>query len=200
MDLFGEDRCLWGSNFPIEKLWASYGAVLAAHDAATAGLGDAAAVAEAQELARRSAEFVALGQWDEALALAEASLLIGRALSPAIVSNIILHRDRNEATVVVNEDQLSKAIGKEGKNVRLAAKLTEEAAERRRLQHEVALKLIDCGEDAQQAIDRLQLDQVGQYAFRWMAGRNFFKPICPPFQPTCAVLRYVSRNDSGTTT
>jgi hypothetical protein len=34
------------------------------------------AAAEAQELARRSAEFVALGQWDEALALAEASLLI----------------------------------------------------------------------------------------------------------------------------
>ena len=32
---------------------------------------------------------------------AEASLLISRALSPAIVSNIILHRDRNEATVVV---------------------------------------------------------------------------------------------------
>ena len=30
-----------------------------------------------------------------------------------------------EATVVVNDDQLSKAIGKEGKNVRLAAKLTE---------------------------------------------------------------------------
>ena len=56
---------------------------------------------------------------------AEASLLISRALSPAIVSNIILHRDRNEATVVVGEDQLSKAIGKEGKNVRLAAKLTE---------------------------------------------------------------------------
>jgi N utilization substance protein A len=56
---------------------------------------------------------------------AEPSLLIGRALSPAMVSNIMLDRDRNEATVVVNEDQLSKAIGKEGKNVRLAAKLTE---------------------------------------------------------------------------
>jgi len=56
---------------------------------------------------------------------AEPSLLIGRALSPAIVNNIILHRERNEATVVVNDDQLSKAIGKEGKNVRLAAKLTE---------------------------------------------------------------------------
>ncbi len=55
----------------------------------------------------------------------EPSLLIGRALSPAIVNNIILDRERKEATVVVNEDQLSKAIGKEGKNVRLAAKLTE---------------------------------------------------------------------------
>ncbi len=56
---------------------------------------------------------------------AEASLLISRALSPAEVSTIILHDDVREATVVVNDDQLSKAIGKEGKNVRLAAKLTE---------------------------------------------------------------------------
>jgi N utilization substance protein A len=81
---------------------------------------------------------------------AEASLLIGRALSPAIVSNIILHRERGEATVVVNEDQLSKAIGKEGKNVRLAAKLTEwkidlvssrEYAIRQRITDEMTMKL-----------------------------------------------------------
>mgnify|MGYP000237619700 CR=1 FL=1 len=56
---------------------------------------------------------------------AEPSLLISRALSPAIVTNIILHKDATEATVIVGDDQLSKAIGKEGKNVRLAAKLTE---------------------------------------------------------------------------
>ncbi len=56
---------------------------------------------------------------------AEPSLLINRALSPAEVSSIILHPERGEATVIVNDDQLSKAIGKEGKNVRLAAKLTE---------------------------------------------------------------------------
>jgi N utilization substance protein A len=56
---------------------------------------------------------------------AEPSLLISRALSPADVSSIVLHPARNEATVIVNDDQLSKAIGKEGKNVRLAAKLTE---------------------------------------------------------------------------
>jgi N utilization substance protein A len=53
------------------------------------------------------------------------SLLISRALSPAEVSSISLDHERREATVVVAEDQLSKAIGKEGKNVRLAAKLTE---------------------------------------------------------------------------
>jgi N utilization substance protein A len=67
-----------------------------------------------------SGERVDIVPWSQ-----EPSLMIARALSPAIVSNIILHRDRNEATVVVADDQLSKAIGKEGKNVRLAAKLTE---------------------------------------------------------------------------
>jgi len=50
--------------------------------------------------------------------------LISRALSPADVSQVMLNDARGEATVVVTEDQLSKAIGKEGKNVRLAAKLT----------------------------------------------------------------------------
>ncbi|MFO7654393.1 MAG: transcription termination factor NusA [Candidatus Krumholzibacteriia bacterium] len=56
---------------------------------------------------------------------ADPSVLISRALSPAEVNHIVLNHDRREATVVVTEDQLSKAIGKEGKNVRLAAKLTE---------------------------------------------------------------------------
>ncbi|MGQ3353507.1 MAG: amidohydrolase family protein [Phreatobacter sp.] len=32
--LFGADRCLFGSNFPIEKLWTSYPALFAAHWAA----------------------------------------------------------------------------------------------------------------------------------------------------------------------
>jgi predicted TIM-barrel fold metal-dependent hydrolase len=38
--LFGADRCLWGSNFPIEKLWTTYPALLGAHRDATAGLTD----------------------------------------------------------------------------------------------------------------------------------------------------------------
>lgn len=39
--LFGADRCLWGSNFPIEKLWTDYSALHAAHVAAAGGLSDA---------------------------------------------------------------------------------------------------------------------------------------------------------------
>ncbi|GMG82791.1 amidohydrolase family protein [Paralimibaculum aggregatum] len=31
VELFGAERCLWGSNFPIEKLWTGFGDLLAAH-------------------------------------------------------------------------------------------------------------------------------------------------------------------------
>jgi predicted TIM-barrel fold metal-dependent hydrolase len=40
--LFGAERCLFGSNFPIEKLWTSYDALLTAFKDAAADLGAAA--------------------------------------------------------------------------------------------------------------------------------------------------------------
>jgi N utilization substance protein A len=49
---------------------------------------------------------------------------IANSLSPAHVTAIDLDQDTKTATVTVKEDQLSLAIGKEGQNVRLAAKLT----------------------------------------------------------------------------
>ncbi|MGH6989744.1 MAG: amidohydrolase family protein [Stellaceae bacterium] len=36
VDLFGADRCLWGSNFPVEKLWTSYADLIATFRAAIA--------------------------------------------------------------------------------------------------------------------------------------------------------------------
>jgi predicted TIM-barrel fold metal-dependent hydrolase len=36
--LFGADRCLYGSNFPIEKLWTDYPALIEAHRAAISNL------------------------------------------------------------------------------------------------------------------------------------------------------------------
>lgn len=49
---------------------------------------------------------------------------ITNALSPAKVEKIKLNKKIKKATVYVNEDQLSLAIGRNGQNVRLASKLT----------------------------------------------------------------------------
>ena len=52
------------------------------------------------------------------------AVFIANALSPAQVANIRIDDVTNTATVVVPDKQLSLAIGKEGQNARLAAKLT----------------------------------------------------------------------------
>lgn len=51
-------------------------------------------------------------------------LLIARALSPATIDRIGINEEDKTAMVVVNDQQLSLAIGKKGQNVRLAMKLT----------------------------------------------------------------------------
>ena len=50
--------------------------------------------------------------------------LIENALSPAKVIAVIADQDNKDALVIVPDNQLSLAIGKEGQNARLAAKLT----------------------------------------------------------------------------
>ena len=57
--------------------------------------------------------------WDK-----DAPPFIANALSPAQILNVELDEEEETATVVVPDKQLSLAIGKEGQNVRLAAKLT----------------------------------------------------------------------------
>ncbi len=57
--------------------------------------------------------------WDE-----NPSILIQNALSPAKVISVIADGDEKTAKVVVPDYQLSLAIGKEGQNARLAARLT----------------------------------------------------------------------------
>lgn len=57
----------------------------------------------------------------------DAAVYISKAISPARVSGVYLNPsiyEHKTATVVVPEDQLSLAIGREGQNARLAAKLT----------------------------------------------------------------------------
>ena len=57
----------------------------------------------------------------------DAAVYISKAISPARVSGVYLNHGKGDdktAMVVVPEDQLSLAIGREGQNARLAAKLT----------------------------------------------------------------------------
>jgi N utilization substance protein A len=54
----------------------------------------------------------------------EPARFIAKALSPARVREVLVDDVTKEATVIVPEDQLALAIGKEGLNARLAARLT----------------------------------------------------------------------------
>jgi len=66
-----------------------------------------------------SGERIDIVPWSE-----EPEVFISRSLSPATVSRVIIDRRRQRATVLVEEDQLSLAIGKSGQNSRLAVQLT----------------------------------------------------------------------------
>src|ERR1700756_3136062 len=54
----------------------------------------------------------------------EPARFVAKALSPARVREVYIDDDSREATVIVPDDQLALAIGKEGLNARLAARLT----------------------------------------------------------------------------
>jgi N utilization substance protein A len=64
-------------------------------------------------------EKVDIIQWSE-----DAKQLITASLAPAKELEVILNEKKKSAEVLIPEDQLSLAIGRDGQNVRLAAKLT----------------------------------------------------------------------------
>lgn len=65
-----------------------------------------------------SQEMIDIVVWDE-----DPATFVANAMKPANVSSVKLGKD-GKAVVIVPEDQLSIAIGKQGQNVRLAGKLT----------------------------------------------------------------------------
>src|SRR3990172_3254147 len=66
-----------------------------------------------------SGERIDVVQWD-----ADPARFVANSLSPAQVINVRVTEENNTASVVVPDRQLSLAIGREGQNARLAAKLT----------------------------------------------------------------------------
>ena len=57
--------------------------------------------------------------WDE-----DPAVFISNVLKPAVVEGVYLNEEEKSATAVVPEQQLSLAIGREGQNVRLAARVS----------------------------------------------------------------------------
>jgi transcription termination/antitermination protein NusA len=72
-----------------------------------------------KELHSEELERIDIVRWAE-----EPEELVGNALSPAKVTSVYLYPDEGTAMVVVPDYQLSLAIGREGQNARLAARLT----------------------------------------------------------------------------
>ncbi len=104
---------------------------------------------------------------------------IQKAISPARVSGVYLTETEKTATVVVMEDQLSLAIGRDGQNARLAAKLTNwridiksvieaasDALHRIRTQSDMAL------------IAEAEADKVGQIA-EILGKKSENRPLAP---------------------
>src|SRR5919198_362847 len=113
----------------------------------------------------------------------EPARFVAKALSPARVREVLVDDDARQATVVVPDDQLSLAIGREGQNARLAARLTgwridikseTEFDEEEELQGRCAAIMANgrrcpnaalpgsryCGLEAHQALDGVEGDEV----------------------------------------
>ena len=83
---------------------------------ACVGMNGARVNAVVQELRGEKIDII---NWDD-----NPAFLIENALSPAKVISVVADEDAKEAQVIVPDYQLSLAIGKEGQNARLAARLT----------------------------------------------------------------------------
>jgi N utilization substance protein A len=55
----------------------------------------------------------------------DSASFVCNALAPAEISKVVINEENKSMEVIVEDDQLSLAIGRRGQNVRLAAKLTE---------------------------------------------------------------------------
>ena len=83
---------------------------------ACVGINGARVKAIVNELGNEQIDII---EWDS-----NSAQLIVNALSPAKVVSAVADDEEKKAKIVVSEQQLSLAIGKQGQNVRLAAKLT----------------------------------------------------------------------------
>ncbi|HUT74854.1 MAG TPA: transcription termination factor NusA [Armatimonadota bacterium] len=107
---------------------------------------------------------------------------LGSALSPARVNEVRVDEDHKTATVIVPDNQLSLAIGKEGQNVRLAARLTgwridirsesqiAEMEEALYAEEEARVRIAAPGEEGEQAEGLVGAEEVGETPAEFLIG------------------------------
>ena len=93
-------------------------------------------------------------------------VLISRALSPADVGAVELDQDENTAYVVVPESQMSLAIGRDGQNARLAARLSGWRLDIKNVEQWEALREARAAEAARVAAERAALAAAAAAAER----------------------------------
>jgi N utilization substance protein A len=94
---------------------------------------------------------------------------IAAALAPAKISEIQLDKTNMRAEVIVDDDQLSLAIGKHGQNVRLASRLVGYELDIRTKE----TKEIEAKEKAEGEIQLTQITGVGQKLLENLKGAGF---------------------------
>jgi len=101
-------------------------------------------------------EKVDIVRWGE-----EPAKYVASALSPAKVSRVIIDEKTRSATVVAPDNQLSLAIGREGQNVRLAARLTGWRID---IRSEAQMAELEAAQAAAQAAEAAQPAEEAQEA------------------------------------
>lgn len=126
------------------------------------------------------------------------SAFIAKALSPARVTGVYLDEDTTgskTATVVVPEDQLSLAIGRDGQNARLAAKLTSWRIDIKSLTEAAADALNKAQSDAQFMADNVDLAEVLPQIEAVLAKKAEGRPVTP--EEYTLLNRFVDRIERG---
>ena len=123
---------------------------------------------------------------------------IAKALSPARVTGVYLDEvteGNKTATVVVPEDQLSLAIGRDGQNARLAAKLTSWRIDIKSLTEAAADALHKVQGDADFAAENTDLVEVLPQVEAVLAKKAEGRPVTP--EEYTLLNRFVDRLERG---
>lgn len=122
---------------------------------------------------------------------------IAKALSPARVTGVYLDEtsETKTATVVVPEDQLSLAIGRDGQNARLAAKLTTWRIDIKSLPEATSDALVRLTEDPEMAQEAEAMAEMIQQVEAVLARKTEGRPITP--EEYQLLGRFVNRVETG---